>query len=194
MHRFLTIALSLSLFFHHENGTASPSVPDPFSTSPSVLDPAGNLMGDASRSYLDLTELRLVSEASGRRLELYLAGPFPRADFMLGMGFRFDIAFLETRKSNVNGAPSPHLLQVRMGQDHWTWSLSSKLQLASQLESEIRIEANTRTLQIFLPEALFTGMELLKVSATTEEFPKWTPLTTHPSVTLPLGTDDPVAR
>lgn len=178
--------LLLSASLRAENSESS-------STVIRTTDPAGNLSGDAKRTFLDLVQIELKPHFRGRTLILTLAGPLPDPASLLGTGLRFIIEFWDT-PCDSHATPALHHLDLWLTPSHWDWNLKSAESDMVDLVNAVSLESDSQIIRLHLPEALFTDISCLSVSATTEDYPKWLPVTTHPAVHLRLQSTPPSPR
>lgn len=158
-----------------------------------TTDPAGNLSGDATRTFLDLVQIELKPHFRGRTLILFLAGPLPDPASLLGTGLRFTIEFRDIPCDNLTTSARHHL-DLRLTPSHWDWNLKSAVSDVADQINAVSLESDSQIIRLHLPEALFTRISCLSVSATTEDYPKWLPITTHPPVHLKLQSTPPALR
>jgi len=152
-----------------------------------MLDPTGNLVGDASRTFLDIKKVVCTTEGTEIHILVSVDGVFPLPETMLGMGFRFEIDFL---RAPLPEKPDPmiHLAQLRLQYDanDWHYNLYSDANSDEAMNVDLRLETSDQSFTIVLPFHVIETASLIQITATTADFPKWTPVTEHPKVSLSL--------
>jgi hypothetical protein len=154
-----------------------------------ISDPAGNLAGDTTRTFVDLTQIALQATPDRYRLEATTAAPFP-SSANLTADQRLDIIWFVDRDRNRWTGQSPdgnddniHLWLDRGGW-HWTWYRVSEAAYFDGLtprpeDFRIEVDGNRAALSFptsYLPWAHFD----LWANSGTFNSPNWPPSTSNP--------------
>lgn len=143
------------------------------------------LSGDSNRTYLDITEVSIRRNSNRTNVKVTVAEAFPNQEFLFGTGFRFDICIFEQTSSPDHESEPESKLSIRFDSKGWRYHLF-KGDFEQTDAYELRFEASSNTFTINFPSQLMLGAELLTVEATTSDFPKWKPVTTHSPISIQM--------
>jgi len=143
------------------------------------------LSGDSNRTYLDITEVSILRNPNRTNVKVTVADAFPNQEFLFGTGFRFDICIFEQTPSPDHKLEPESKLSIRFDSKGWRYHLF-KGDFEQTDAYELRFEASSNTFTINFPSQLMLGAELLTVEATTSDFPKWKPVTTHSPISIQM--------
>jgi len=143
------------------------------------------LSGDSNRTYLDITEVSIRRNPNRTNVKVTVSDAFPNQEFLFGTGFRFDICIFEQPPSPDRKSEPESTLSIRFDSKGWRYHLF-KGDFEQTDAYELRFEASSNTFTINFPSQLMLGAELLTVEATTSDFPKWKPVTTHSPISIQM--------
>ena len=152
-----------------------------------IEDSANNLEGDPNRTYLDIKRVQMEIDTEWVTLRIEVLGSFPDPEWMLGMGYRFDIQFLENNpKEKTDPQQTIRKISIASGNGKsWDIEYFTPSEKDNSNEYELRLNTGPNELTVIFPTALLQNNEIVSVSTTTEDYPKWTPITRNPSIRIP---------
>jgi len=143
--------------------------------STTVRDAAKNLDGDNSRGFLDIVEIDLSRSSEHLIITLEVRDPFPIRSQLLGLQVDYSFHFLNDTNSNE--------LEIVAGLSEKGWGL--QISPKSPLDN-IPYSVTPQTLQIKVPNETASIFTSVNIQTTTENTPKWRPITGNPPVKIPL--------
>lgn len=154
-----------------------------------VADPQGNLTGEPSRKFLDITEASVERKGPSYLFTIAAAGPFPKQAEM-GPGKRFDfIWFIDIdRRKDTGQSRSGNDYNIHMAMDARGWHTSffkvsdvSKAHDAAINRKDFDIQAENNVVRLSFP-ARFLPLHHFYwcVNAGTGNARNWPPKTSHP--------------
>jgi len=157
-------------------------------SQPVIPDPQGNLIGDTTRTFMDIVATTLRPEGTNFTLDVQMAGPFPSAAQMDG-GKRFDVMwFVDIDRNRATGLEGNdyniHLYLDQNGWHYW-WLKSSSVSQADGIVNvasafKITVVGDRATLtfpQTYLPSHSFE----MWAGCFSGNAPSWTPITGSPN-------------
>lgn len=169
---------------------------DPAPASPTlgkgaIVDPASNLSGDTTRTFIDILEATVRSDGDNFVLEVLTAGPFPSPSEMAG-GKRFDfIWFIDIDKNKTTGQSKKgndyniHLLLKESGWEtawHKVSSVSENDGVTIRPE-DLKIHAEGRRASVTFPKS-YLPSKSFEMWAKCFNSDAWPPLTQNPSTQM----------
>lgn len=151
-----------------------------------VDDPTGNLEGDVTRGFVDITKVEIERNSIFTTIEIQVRDSFPEPATLLGMGMQFVCLF------KTSGTDLYPKAIAELSERGWSASLLQQTTTTSSksVSLDFFIQPNRVTLQI--PNTLISTAEELQVSSSTANKPKWKPVTWNPVIILILNQNETV--
>ncbi len=150
-------------------------------------DEKGNLLGASNRRYLDIREVNLTTHGEKLIVTLIVDANFPKPELMLGTGFRFEINFNSPPSLDENTPQLRDQLRLALSSRGWQYGLFHDETTTTPIDTDLILETGQRTLSATIPATVLEGISEVVITATTENYPKWTPVTTHPAILLKVA-------
>lgn len=160
-----------------------------------VSDPAGNLLGDAKRSWIDLVSASVSLSSGIATLDVEVASPFPTSSQMPGLCADLVLHLLTDEDQDpLDPLLNQQSIRFRYSKDGWDPVSILEHDPLTLSAIPIRMTHHLNRLSVEFPSALVSGFSHWAVSTSTDCAPKWRPVTQNPpTATAVLPALDPIA-
>jgi hypothetical protein len=150
----------------------------------SVDDPAGNLIGDSRRGYVDITQIRVQQSDTQTVIKISVSEPFPDPSTLLGMGMEFIFTF---RSSDADESAVVLESRVELYDKGWiaTHKRSDENPAGDSLPIDFSVTPTGFTINF--PNSFIGNAETVEIVSDTANKPKWKPVTSNPPVAILLS-------
>lgn len=157
--------------------------------SATYADPVGNLIGNSERGFVDIETIEFNQESDLTRIRILFAANFPTPFELLGTGMQISYTFL--RHPDIRNEDSP-TIYLELGSDGWQKKYQNKQ--FPDVDPTIDYSINPNELTIEFPNTLAQEFNYLSILSSTENYPKWKPITSNPVITIPISEEIPVSN
>lgn len=146
-----------------------------------VSDPAGNLLGDAKRTWIDLVSARVSLSSGIATLDVEVTSPFPSSAQMPGLCADLVLHLLAGADQDpLDPSMKQQSLRFRYSKDGWNPVAILEHDPHTLSAFPIRLTHHLNRLTVEFPSALLSGYSHWAVSTSTDCAPKWRPVTQNP--------------